>query len=62
MDIGPLPIWDMELSFDCECGEKVSDFTRGEGGEVAGIKLVCPSCEALYVATITQLREGTKQA
>lgn len=52
----------MELTFDCECGEKVSDFTRSEGGDANGTRLVCPSCEALYVATITQIREGIEEA
>lgn len=52
----------MELSFDCDCGETVTDFTRGEAGEVKGTKLVCSSCEAMYVVTITQLREGIEQS
>lgn len=49
-DIGPVPIEYMELSFDCGCVETVSDFTRGERREVDGVKLVCLSCEAMYVA------------
>lgn len=56
-----MPMMNMELSFDCTCGEKVSDFTRGEGGDAADVKAACPTCEALYVVTITQLRKGIEQ-
>jgi len=47
--------YSMEIAFDCECGEEVSDFTRGEGSEISA-HLQCDSCGAVYAVTITPLQ------
>lgn len=43
----------MEISFDCECGEELSTFTRG-GGEV-DFRYECDDCGAVYAVSITTL-------
>ncbi|MFC7070099.1 hypothetical protein [Halobaculum lipolyticum] len=45
----------MEYAFECECGEQVSDFTRGGDVEVSTVA-VCDDCGAAYGLTITTLQ------
>ena len=45
----------MEFSFECECDEALSDFTRGSASEVHS-KVECTACGAVYTLTVTQIR------
>ncbi|QZY00838.1 hypothetical protein [Halobaculum rubrum] len=47
----------MEYSFECECGEEVSDFTRGGDVEVSTVA-VCEECGTTYGLTITAIQSG----
>lgn len=46
----------MELSFDCECGDTISEFTRGGPGSQLSTKVGCRSCDRIYAVTLTRLR------
>lgn len=50
----------MVLEFDCSCGKRLTESTSGKGGEVHGVQVVCPDCNANYIVTITQLAEGAE--
>lgn len=45
----------MEISFDCTCGERVSEFTRGEDGNADKFGIVCDECESRYAVSVTKL-------
>lgn len=42
----------MEFSFECNCGEKISDFTRGVTSDVS-TQIGCSGCDSRYGLTIT---------
>lgn len=44
----------MEFQFDCECGESVSTFTRGDAHEI-NTRICCDECGAVYAVTITPI-------
>ncbi|MFP4591496.1 MAG: hypothetical protein ACLFMX_06630 [Halobacteriales archaeon] len=48
----------MEFEFECDCGARVSDFTRGESVE-SNLVIECPACDAVYALTLTKLQSGT---
>lgn len=45
----------MNLELRCECGEALSASSETEDIDV---QLVCPDCEAVYIASVTQLLDG----
>lgn len=47
----------MEYTFECECGEEVSDFTRGGDVEVSTVA-ACDECGTTYGLTITTIQNG----
>ncbi|SHH41818.1 hypothetical protein [Halobaculum gomorrense] len=47
----------MEYTFECECGEEVSDFTRGGDVEISTVA-VCEECGTTYGLTITTIQSG----
>jgi len=44
----------MEIEFDCDCGEIVSQTTRG--GNKTKLQYICENCETIYAVTITPLQ------
>lgn len=56
--ISSSPTGVMELAFDCECGEKISEFTRAKDGGIPGVRIPCPECGTRYVVTITRIGGG----
>lgn len=48
----------LEINFECQCGEMISDFTRGE--EMPNVRLACDECGAHYAVTVTTLVRGTE--
>lgn len=50
----------MEIDFDCSCGERIEEFTRGDGGDVPGVRVACGDCDARYIVTITQITQGVQ--
>lgn len=45
----------MDIQFDCSCGDRISEFTRGPSPD---IQVKCEQCGAIYAVTITQLRDS----
>lgn len=42
----------MQVEFECGCGEMISEFTRGEEGEISAL-VECEECAAVYAVTIS---------
>lgn len=45
----------MELELSCDCGQEISEFTRGSSAD-ANFKVPCEECGAVYAVTVTQIR------
>lgn len=60
MDIADVLGTRMGIEFDCSCGERITETTRGKQGEVPGVQLACSNCDSLYVVTITRLTSGVQ--
>jgi len=46
----------MEIAFECDCGQDISEFTRG--GTTKNATLECPACGAVWAVTLTNIRGG----
>ncbi len=44
----------MELEIDCECGEPISEFTRGADSNF-DTRVECDECGNVYAVTITPI-------
>jgi uncharacterized Zn finger protein len=49
----------MEIVFACDCGEDISEFTRG--GTTKNAKLECMDCGAVWTVTLTNIRDGNPE-
>lgn len=47
----------MEIELSCECGQEISEFTRGES-TVANLQVPCEDCGAIYAVSVTRILEG----
>jgi uncharacterized Zn finger protein len=54
-----LRVTDMEIVFACDCGEDISEFTRG--GTTKNAKLECMDCGAVWTVTLTNIRDGNPE-
>lgn len=46
----------MEYEFECGCGERLSDFTRGRNAEIS-TTIRCDECGTFYALTITTIEQ-----
>jgi uncharacterized Zn finger protein len=46
----------MEVEFSCDCGNDISEFTRGNATK--NVQLECSNCGAVWTLTLTNIRSG----
>ena len=46
----------MRIEFECQCGESISDFTRGNADEMS-VRIVCDKCGKWYAVTVSDISQ-----